>query len=157
MTPPGVLNRCIEARLALGPVGEIATVAVRLGRRTAYQVGDLQLFEVDYIVLTYQRQCRLVMKVGALPLDVLIRFGSLGDRFLPAIAALLAARDCLIDLGDEPLTFPEVARVVYHSPMRCDQEHFQANIYARLTTSRRQRLHRDIGTGEDDVPPIGFM
>jgi len=97
-----------------------------------------------------------VVEVGALPLDVLIRFRPARQRFAPTVTALLAACDRLIGFGDPPLTLPKVTRVLDDKAVRRDQEHLHANVYAGLPSGEWQRLHGDIGARDDRVPPIGF-
>jgi hypothetical protein len=50
-----------------------------------YHIADLQIFEIDRVVASQQRQRRLVMEVAALPLDALVLLGELCDRFTAAV------------------------------------------------------------------------
>src|SRR5262249_40247456 len=77
-------------------------------------VGRLQIFVVDGVVLVHERQCGLMMEVGALALHLQVCLRKQPYRFLAPIAALLAS-------GDPPLAAPQIrlgtagaARVVDH-------------------------------------------
>src|SRR5258708_11798811 len=84
VTPSGVLNAFVQARLAAGPVTEIAAVPIGDGRGASAEVRGLNGFHVEHVVLTNQRQRHLVVKVGALPTDVLLFLGAQLHRFLAA-------------------------------------------------------------------------
>src|SRR5258708_11740655 len=96
VAPSGVLNAFVQACLGAGSVMEIATVAVWYRGRTATQVGRLDRLMIDRIVLANQRQGGLVVKVRALPADVLVLLGTLLHRFHSPLAALLSAGDALL-------------------------------------------------------------
>jgi hypothetical protein len=53
-------------------------------------IGRLQVLMRDHVVLTHQRERRLVVKVLPLAPDLLVRLGQQYDRLAPAIAPFLA-------------------------------------------------------------------
>jgi hypothetical protein len=64
----------------------------------SYQVGELQIFEVDRAILAEQGPRGLVVKVGALSLDRLVRPLEARYRLAPALAPLLAFGDAALRL-----------------------------------------------------------
>ena len=80
-------------------------------------IGDPQIFEIDRVVLAHEIQRGLVVEVGALALQRLMRPLEVAHRFAPALAAFLAARDTLIGLGELLFTPAVVARVLDRFPV----------------------------------------
>src|SRR5262249_21233031 len=122
----------------------------------AYHVGDPQIFQINRVVGTEKYQCGLVVKVGALPADVLMLRGQQLAGLLAALAALLALGDALLSLGKLLFRLPIVAWARYQVSLRCDEEHLQPHVYARLTSRVGQRLSRHLGTREADIPAVRF-
>src|SRR5258708_11493318 len=127
--PSGVMNAFVEARLAAGPVMQIAAILIRNRYGTAAQVGRLDSLHIDHVVLANEHQCRFVVKVRALPADMLVFLRALGHDLLAASTALLAAGDALVRLGKLPFGFPVLARILYHVAVRRNEKDLQSNVY----------------------------
>src|SRR5262245_23608512 len=87
----GVLHACVAAGFPLGPMVCIAAFAVRLRLRTAAQVRGLHGLDIERVVLAYEDERRLVVKVAPLPAHMLMLLGAIPHGLLASLAALLSA------------------------------------------------------------------
>src|SRR5262249_26346479 len=106
---------------------------------SAYQSADRQLFAREHVVLSEQRERRLVVVIGTLALDVLMRLGQQDHRFLAAVAFLLLASDPLLGRLEPLLCAPIVPGMVHGPPRRRPQPPLQPPSKARLASGRGQR------------------
>ncbi len=157
MTPPGVVNALVETGFAAGPIVLIGAVLSLLRRGTAAQVGRLDRFHVDHVVLTDQRERAGVMKVGALAPHMLMLFGEQLHRLLAAAAALLPFGYPLLRFLHLALGCAGVPGMLNELPVRRDEEHLQPHVDAGRFASEGQWLGGHLGTREADVPPIRLL
>ena len=81
-----------------------ARVLDRLGKVVIpEQVGRLQIFMIDRVILSHERQRRLVVKILPLTLHLLMRLGKQRHGFPAPIAAFLAASDSSLRSFERPL------------------------------------------------------
>ena len=85
-----------------------------------------------------------------------MRFGQQFDRLLAAVAALLATGHPALGRFEAALSTAITARVVDHRAIGQGGKGLQPQINARLLPGWRQGLHWHIGTGDADIPAIGF-
>src|SRR5260370_15047267 len=91
VAPRRGMTNCLEAQDAQ----EGAPSGVRDGLRQVVvlqQVGRLQVFYIDGVVLPHEGECRFVMEVLPLALHYLMRFSQQFDCLTAALTALLATR-----------------------------------------------------------------
>ncbi len=138
-----------------GPEPRPAGIADALGEAAVpQQVGDLQVFQIDRVVGAQQRQRRLVVEVGPLSPDRLVRASEARDGLAPSVAAPLAARDAALRLCQLLLPPPVVAGILDDPGVRRDEEDLQPHVDARLLAGRWQRPCGHLGTGKRDIPAI---
>jgi hypothetical protein len=93
VAPPGVVNGLGQARLATGPVGCRAPIAIGNRGGTAAELGGLKGLHINHIVLVvlaHQHERRLVGVISALTLDVLRSLAALVCSLRAPVAPLLA-------------------------------------------------------------------
>src|SRR5262249_22635206 len=122
VTPPGIVNTRVPARLLAGPAVFVAAGAVWLWLRAATQGGRLDRLNVDYVVPAHEGECRLVVEVAALPAHLLLLLGEHLHGLLAAVAPLLPAGDAVLGLLELLLSFPVVAWVLHDVAIRGDQK-----------------------------------
>src|SRR5260370_5010117 len=146
VTPPGVVNALVETGFAAGPIVLIGAVLSLLRRGTAAQVGRLDRFHVDHVVLTDQRERAGVMKVGALAPHMLMLFGEQLHRLLAAAAALLPFGYPLLRFLHLALGCAGVPGMLNELPVRRDAEHLQPHVDAGRFASEGQWLRGHLCT-----------
>src|SRR5258708_1799455 len=95
-----------------------------------------------------------MLKVAALPADVLMLLSTRNNGFVPAFAALRAPRHPLRRFLKRALRCAIVARGRYYVAIRRDEEDLPAHSTARFPSRLRQRLDGHLGTGEADIPAV---
>src|SRR5215469_12139013 len=73
VAPSSVLDTLVQTSLLAGPIVDIGAVLVLLWGRTAAQIAGLDRLDVDHVGGTHKVERGLVVEVGALPADVLMR------------------------------------------------------------------------------------
>jgi hypothetical protein len=94
----------------------IPAIAIWLGSWSAREVANLQVLKIDDIILAHQLERRLMMKVVALPTDLLMLLAQKMHRFAAALAALLATGHPPLRLLELPLRFAVVRGFSTASP-----------------------------------------
>jgi hypothetical protein len=120
-------------------------------------VGRLQILVIDRVVLTYQSERCLVMKVLSLPLHLLMCFSEQGNRLLATMTPLLAPTDAPLGHLQCPLGLAIPARRKDARAIGERGEGFNTQVYTRFLTGRRKWLDGDIRAREADVPAIRFF
>ena len=115
-------------------------------RAVAEHLGDPQVFEREGVVLVEHRPCRLVLKVSARALHLLLRPGEQFDGLLAPVAPLLAPGDAPLGFGKPLLGAAVGARMGQQLAVRRDAEHRATSVYPALPAARRQRFSRHLGT-----------
>ncbi len=117
-----------------------------------HHVGRLQVFVIDRVVLTHQRQRRLVVEVGSCPPYPLMRLGEQLDRLSPAVAALLPPRHPPLGTLEVQFSHAEDARVGDLATVGQRSERLQPEVDTRFLPGKRNGLAGHLGTGERHVP-----
>jgi len=86
------------------------------------------------VILTEQGKRCLVMEVAPLPLHPLALPLHERYRLFATPAALFSARDTPLCLPKRSFRRVEVVWVLHNGPIRCDEEHLQAHVYACFLT-----------------------
>ena len=120
----------------------------------SYQVGDPQVFQIDGVVGSHQRERGLVVKVAPLPPDFLMLSGYETRRHLPAFAPFLPTREPLLRFGELLRGLAGVARILDHRALRRDEKHLQPHINTRLSACARQGQNGHPGAGEADIRTV---
>src|SRR5215469_13626427 len=157
LCPPSVIDRCVEASLCTGPIGPIAPVAIGLGLRPTSQVGHLQVFQIDRVILAHQGERRRVVEVRALPAYRLMLLGQEMSRLLATFAPLLPSGHPALGLLQGALGSAVVPGILHHGGRRRDEKDLQADIDTRLTASWWQGLRGNVSATEAAVPTVRFM
>src|SRR5487761_2306403 len=97
------------------------------------------------------------MEVGALALDGLMRPLKQSHRFASAVTPLLATTHHTLRLLELLLATPMQPWILNHVPLGGDEEHLQANVYARLASGGGKRLGRHIGARENGIPAVSLF
>jgi hypothetical protein len=122
----------------------------------ANHVGHAQIFEIDGVVGSEQGERRLLVKVSALPSNLLMLPLEQCHGLLPALAPLLPTCDPSLRLLERLFSLQEETWVLHLLPIRRDEELLQADVDARLLAGRWQRFYRHLGTGETGIPAVSF-
>src|SRR5262249_21853449 len=120
-----------------------------------HQVGGPQVFEVEDIVLAYQRQRRLVVKVPPLATYLLVFAREQTCCLPPPFRALLPGGAPLLRFGELLPPLPVVMGILPRRTVCRHQKHPQSHVYASLAPYLWQRLGGYLDTGERHVPAIG--
>jgi hypothetical protein len=118
------------------------------------QVGRLQLFVIDRIVLPHQRQRRLMVKILPLTAHLLVRLRQQRHGFAPALAPFLAPTHPALGGLERALGLAIPSRVKDAHAIRQGSERFNPQVDPGLLSRWRQGLYRYIRTGEANVPAI---
>src|SRR5258706_14645876 len=78
-------------------------------------------------------------------------------RCTTTVAALLAPGDAPLCLRQVLFAPAVMAWILDRVALGGDEEHLEAHVDARFVSSGQQGLGRHIGTGEHDVPAVGFL
>src|SRR5487761_2423866 len=97
------------------------------------------------------------MEVGALALDGLMLLAEQSHRFPTAVTALLATTHHTLRLLELLLATPMQPWILNHVTLGGDEEHLQANVYARLASGGGKRLGRPIGARENGIPAVSLF
>src|SRR5258708_3708857 len=132
-----------------------ARIADALGQVVIpYHVADLQLFAVDRVVLAHQHVRRLVVKVAALPPDMLVLLGTPTHGLGATLTALLPATHPLLRLSELLLRLAIVARILYHVAFSRNEKHLQPDVHAGLPSGEGERRGGHVRTGKRHVPAV---
>src|SRR5258708_29316368 len=113
VAPSGVVKACVETGFAAGPLVLRGAVLILLRRGTTAQVGRLDRLVRDRVVLADQRQGGLVVKVRALPADMLMLLGEHQHRFLAPVTPLHSLGNALLGLLQLALGCTVVSRAIH--------------------------------------------
>jgi hypothetical protein len=91
------------------------------------------------VVLLQQRERRLVVKVGALPLDLLMCAGQQAHCLVTAPAALLPSGYAPLGFGELLFRLAVVAGICDRFPVSGDEEHLQPNVTAGVVSGPVRR------------------
>ena len=119
-------------------------------------VGRLQVFVIDRVVLSNERQRRFVVKILSLATYLLMRLGQQHHRHATASAAFLATSYTPLRGFQRPFCLPvpsggEDARALGEGSKRLN-----AKVNTGLLSSGGKWMYWHIGAGEADIPPIRF-
>jgi hypothetical protein len=123
-------------------------------------LGRLSMLVIDRLVGAHKGERRLVVKVAPLAPHLLphllMRLCQQLDRFAPAVAVLLSARDTALRGLQCALGFAIPARREYTCAVRERSEGFYAKVNPGFLSSSRERLYGYISAREADIPAIRF-
>ena len=97
-----------------------------------------------------------MMKVAPLPYYLLMLPGQQFHGLLAALAAFFASGHPTLRPFQRFLSFPVMAWVLNHRSIGQGQKGLEAHINARLLSSQRQGLRRNISAREASIPAINF-
>src|SRR5579871_2229137 len=122
-----------------------------------HQIGNLQVFVENRIVLLNEQKDGFMVKVPALACNLLVSALQEPDGLASSLAAPLALGNPALRFHQPLFCFPVVARVGKGFSVGKRQEGFQAQIKVRLFALQRQGLDGPSGTGDTGLPAIWFL
>jgi hypothetical protein len=114
-------------------------------------IARLQVLMIDRVVLSNERERRLVVKVRSLASHRLVRFGKESDGLASAITPLLAARVPPLGSFKRALCLAIRAGGADARPIREGSKGLYPKVYAGFLSIRRQGLRWRIGAQKADI------